>query len=132
MRKKIAIALSVVSILAVALAYGQNQSRMGQVAIPFKFMVAKQEMSSGTYEFVRQQDHASIITIRNLDTNKSTSAFVVERLAANPGGNGKVRVVFDTVGSQKFLSEFWPSQNQDGYLLGITKGEEKHEVVTQK
>jgi hypothetical protein len=39
--------------------------------------------------------------------------------------------VFDAVGDRKFLSELWPADNADGYLVGITKGEEKHEVLTE-
>ena len=49
----------------------------------------------------------------------------------NPLEKHKARVVFDTVGGEKFLSEFWPADNEDGYLIGVTKGEEKHEVVTE-
>ena len=132
MKTRVAIALSVVSILAMALAYGQSQAAMARLDIPFKFMVGKTEMPAGKYEFARQAGQETSLLLRNLDTNKTTFVPVVERLAEmNPLEKHKARVVFDTVGGEKFLSEFWPADNEDGYLIGVTKGEEKHEVVTQ-
>ncbi|MBZ5671290.1 MAG: hypothetical protein LAO04_16355 [Acidobacteriia bacterium] len=131
MKTRVAVALSVVSILAVALAYGQSRSPLGQLDIPFKFMVGKTEMPAGKYEFVSQEQRTQLL-LRNLDTGKSRFVFVIERLAeTSPLVKHKARVVFDTVGDQKFLSEVWPPDDADGYLVGITKGEEKHEVLTQ-
>jgi hypothetical protein len=40
--------------------------------------------------------------------------------------------VFDTVKDQQFLSEFWPANSGDGYLVGIKKGEQSHKVVEEK
>jgi hypothetical protein len=132
LKTRVTIALSVVSILAVALAYGQSQGAMARLDIPFKFMVGKKEMPAGKYEIVRQTGQQSSLLLRNLDTSKATFVPVIERLAEmSPLEKHKARVVFDTVGGQKFLSEFWPADNEDGYLVGITKGEEKHEVLTQ-
>ena len=132
MKTRVAIALSVVSILAVALAYGQSQGAIARVDIPFKFMVGKKEMPAGKYEFAKQGAAQSSLLLRNLDTSKATFVPVVERLAeTSPLEKHKARVVFDTVGDQKFLSELWPADNADGYLVGITKGEEKHEVLTE-
>ena len=131
MKTRVAIALSVVSILAVALAYGQSQGAIARVDIPFKFMVGKTEMPAGKYEFWRQEQQFSL-SLRNLETNKSIFVPVLERLAeTSPLEKHKARVVFDTVGDQKFLSELWPADNADGFLVGVTKGEEKHEVLTQ-
>ncbi len=132
MKTRITIALSVVSILAVALAFGQSQGSMARLDIPFKFMVGKKEMPAGKYEFVRQTGQQSSLLLRNMDTSKATFVSIIERLAeTSPLEKHKARVVFDTVGDQKFLSEFWPADNEDGFLVGVTKGEEKHEVLTQ-
>lgn len=132
MKTRVAIALSVVSILAVALAVGQSQGAMGRLDIPFKFKVGKKEMPAGKYEFVRQTGQQSSLLLRNLETSKAMFVPVIERLAeTSPQEKHKARVVFDTVGDQKFLSEFWPADNEDGYLVGVTKGEEKHEILTQ-
>ncbi len=131
MKTRVSIAMCVVSILAMALAYGQSQAEMARVDIPFKFMVGKTEMAAGKYEFARQAGQETSLLLRNLDTNKTTFVPVVERLAeTNPLEKHKAKVVFDTVGSQKFLSELWPADDADGYLVGVTKGEEKHEIVT--
>ncbi|MGD1156486.1 MAG: hypothetical protein ABSA41_11725 [Terriglobia bacterium] len=132
MKTRVTIALSVVSVLAVALAFGQSQAAMGRLDIPFKFMVGKKEMPAGKYEFVKQTGQQSALLLRNVETSKAIFVPVLERLAeTSPQEKHKARVVFDTVGDQKFLSEFWPPDNEDGYLVGITKGEEKHEVLTQ-
>jgi hypothetical protein len=128
----VAIALSVVSILAVALAYGQSETAMARLDIPFKFMVGEKEMPAGKYEFVKQAAEQSSFLLRNLDTNKAIFVPIVERLAeTSPLEKHKARVVFDAVGDRKFLSELWPADNADGYLVGMTKGEEKHEVLTE-
>lgn len=133
MKTRIAIAVSLITILAVAFAYGQSMSRLGTVTIPFKFAVGKKEMPAGKYEFVKVQGKESTILFREWDSKTSMYIPVVERLAeTDPSAKHNARVVFDTVGDQKFLSEFWPADKSDGYLLGVTKGEEKHEVVEEK
>lgn len=134
MKTRIAIALSLLTMLAVPLAYGQSSSPvLGTVDIPFKFLVGKKEMPAGKYDVLRQEGQASQLLVRNRDGKSSVYVPVRERLAEmNPSQKHGARVVFDTVGKEKFLSEFWPADHGDGYLLGITKGEEKHEVVEQK
>jgi len=132
LKTRVTIALSVVSVLAMALAYGQSQYEIARVDIPFKFMVGTKEMPAGKYEFTKQGAPQSSLLLRNLDTSKATFVPVVERLAeTSPLEKHKARVVFDAVGDRKFLSELWPADNADGYLVGITKGEEKHEVLTE-
>jgi hypothetical protein len=135
MKSRIVIALSFITILAVPLAYGQSASPeiMGRVEIPFKFMVAKKEMPAGKYEVLKVEGRDVHLMLRNLQANTSIYVSVIERLAeTNPSQKHGARVVFDTVGDQKFLSEFWPADKGDGYLLGINKGEQKHEIVEEK
>lgn len=133
MKTRIAIAVSFITILAVAFAYGQSTSRLGTVTIPYKFVVGKKEMPAGKYEFVKVQGKESTLLLRDWDAKTSMYIPIVERLAeTDPSAKHSARVVFDTVGDQKFLSEFWPADNSDGYLLGVTKGEQKHAVVEEK
>ena len=136
MKTRISIAVGFVAILAVAFAYGQSMSPvLGSVTIPFKFMVAKKEMPAGKYELLKVEGpgQGSNLVLRNSQVKTSIYVSVIERLAeTDPMQKHGVRAVFDTVGDQKFLSEFWPADNADGYLLGITKGEQKHEVVEEK
>ena len=132
MKIRFSIAVSLLITLAMALAYGQSQASTVRLNIPFKFMVGKKEMPAGKYEFAIPRAEASNLLLRNSDTSKATNVRIIERLAAvQSSGHPNVRVVFDTVGDQKFLSEFWPGGNEDGFLLGVNKGEQKHEVVTQ-
>jgi hypothetical protein len=136
LKTRISIVVGVVAILAVAFAYGQSDSPvLGRVNIPFKFMVAKKEMPAGKYEVVRagNQGQENRLLLRNWDSKASLYVSVIERLAeTDPAQKHGARVVFDSVGDQKYLSEFWPADNGDGYLLGINKGEKKHEVVEEK
>jgi hypothetical protein len=132
MRSRVWVALTLLSIVAVAVASAQNSPVLGRVNIPFKFMVGKTEMPSGKYELVKQEAQQSTLVLHNLDNNKSTYLHVIEQLAeTNPSAKHKAKVVFDEVGEHRFISECWPADNGDGYLVGVTKGEQKHVIVTQ-
>jgi len=137
MRSRIAIALSFITILAVPFAYGQEGPVLGAVNIPFKFMVGKKEMQAGKYELARTgkaaEGQENRLLLRNFQAKTSLFVPIIERLAGtNPSEKHGARVVFDVVGDQRFLSEFWPAGNGDGYLLGIKKGEQRHEIVEEK
>jgi hypothetical protein len=133
LKTKIAIAVSLLPILAMALAYGQSGENAAGLNIPFKFKVGKKEMPAGKYQIVKPQGQASNLLLRSTDTGKSTYVQIIERLAQlHPAEKHKAAVVFDTVGDEKYLSEFWPGGSEDGYLLGVTKQEEKHDVVEEK
>jgi len=121
-------AVCFLSIFAVTVAYGQISKMMGRVDVEHKFMVKEKEMPAGTYEFVRTAEQYRLL-IRNRATGAATYVNVVERLARTDSSDGKGRVVFNSVGDEKILSEFWPSNNEDGYLLQVTKKEHKHEVL---
>jgi hypothetical protein len=134
LKTRISIAVGFVAILAVAFAYGQGQRPvLGEVNVPFKFVVGKKEMPAGKYEVMRAAGASSHLVLSNSETRTTVFVSVIERLAeTDPFQKHSARLVFDTVGDQRFLSEFWPADNADGYLLGITKREQKHEVVEQK
>ena len=133
MKTRIAVAVSVIAILVAAVSYGQTQSTMGRVTIPFKYMVGKHELPAGTYEFLKAQGKEFALQLRGLDNNANVFVNILERLAeTHPTEQHNARVVFDTVGDRKVLSELWPAGNGDGYLLGINKGEQKHEIVEGK
>jgi len=133
LKTRIAVAVSAIAILVAAVSYGQTSSAIARVSIPFKYMVAKKEMPAGTYEFLRVSGKTSTLQLRGVDNKAYIFVAVIERLAeTNPSEKHNARVVFDTVGDRKFLSELWPAGNADGYLLGINKGEQKHETVEEK
>ncbi len=133
MKTRGVIVVGFITILTAGFAYSQGTSPLGRANIPFKFMVGKKEMPAGKYEFARHVGNNTRLLLRNLDTKNSLYVPVVERLAeTHPSEKHPPRIVFDTVGEQKFLSEFWPADNADGYLLGVTKGEQKHEIVNEQ
>lgn len=129
MKTRMTAAVCFLSILAVALAYGQSSPVMARADIPHKFMVNEKEMPAGKYEFVKPDADAYRLVLRNRDTGASMHLKVVERLARADSSDDRGRVVFNSTGDQKFLSEFWPSGNADGYLLQVTKKEHKHETL---
>ena|SRR5690242_20358398 len=135
MKTRIAIALSFLFVLAAPLANAQSQKVLGSVNVPFKFMAAKKEMPAGNYELVRTEPEGkeTRLLLRSVEGKSAILIHVIERLAETSASEKHgARVVFDTVGEQRFLSEFWPADVSDGYLLGVTKGEQKHEVVESK
>ena len=133
MKTRISLAVSFVAILAVAFAYGQGAGPvLGRVDVPFKFMAGKSEMPAGKYEFVRKTGE-QFLSVRSLDNKASARLIIVERIARTeetPASHAKV--VFNTVGDQKTLSEFWPAGTEDGYLVQVTKQEHKHEIVKEQ
>ena len=123
MKNKFSIAVSLLAILTMASVYGQSPANVVRVDVPFKFMVGKQEMPAGKYEIVMLHAGAPNLQLRNSDTGKAMFVHVTERLAElHPADKHSAKVVFDTVENQEFLSEFWPADNSDGYLLGVNKG----------
>lgn len=129
MKSRMSAAVCLVSILAVAFAYGQSSSVLGRVNVPHKFMANDKEMPAGKYEFVRSGADPYRLVLRNRDTGASMYLKVVERLAQTGSSDAPGRVVFNSVGDRLFLSEFWPSGNQEGYLVQVTKKEHKHETL---
>ena len=130
MKSRIAIALSLITILAVPFASGQSTSSvLGRLKVPFEFSVSKKVMPPGQYEVTRATGSSPHLMLRNLDTNTTVNMSVVERLARTDASNTTAKLIFNTVSDQKVLSEFWPSGNDDGYLLQVTKKEHKHLVV---
>ena len=133
MKARVWIAASLLSFLLVAFASAQSAAVLGRLDIPFNFMVGKKEMPAGTYEIVKQEGQRSTLVLRNVSKNSQTYLHVIERLAETQStAKHKAMLVFDSVGEQKHISEFWPADNADGYLLGTTKGEQKHVIVTQQ
>jgi hypothetical protein len=132
MKSKVLITLSLLTIMAAGLVFGQTTLTV-PLNIPFKFMVGKKEMPAGKYDFVLSSGERSNLVLRNQETRKAMFVPIIERLAETHSSEKHgAKVVFDRVGEQRFLSEFWPPDNADGCLVGITKGEERHEIVSQE
>ncbi len=124
--------MSLVTVLA-AFAYGDIVGPvLGSVEVPFKFAAGKSELPAGKYDLLRKPGD-NFLTIRCLEKKTSARLIIVERIARTaetPATHAKL--VFNTVNGQRILSEFWPAGNEDGYLVGVTKAEHKHEIVNEK
>ena len=130
MKKRIALALSFVTLLGAAIVYAQGMTVIGKVNVPFKFTVDKKELPAGKYEILEVHGRSSTLLLRSADMKTSIYLSVIERLAeTDPSEKHPPRVVFDSAGDQKLFSEFWPANNADGYLVGTIKGEHKHIVL---
>ncbi len=96
------------------------------VNVPFSFFVTGEEMPAGRYDIRAQSNDLATLIVQNEATGRSVFAPVLERLADT--GSEQASVVFDKVGGKRFLSEIHiPAK--DGFLVGIAKGHETHEVL---
>ena len=130
MRKQI-VAVVAVAVFALGLA-GSLAWAAGAVAvnIPFSFIVKDKELPAGQYEIRTEGNDQSRLTIRSSKGGGTTFALVIERLADTGGKEPKI--VFDkTEDGKTYLSEVH-IPGQDGYLVGIAGGKEKHVTVSGK
>ena len=129
MRRKIFAAV-VVAVFALGLA-GSLAWAAGAVAVdvPFSFLVKDKEMPAGSYEIRAEGANQSPLTIRSTRSGGTVVLQVIERLADT--GAKEPKVVFDKVDNKYYLSEVH-MPGTDGFLVGIAKGKETHEVLTGK
>ena len=128
MRKQI-LAAVVVGVLALGLA-GSLAWAGGalSVNVPFGFSVKDKEMPAGRYEIQTQGNDETKLVIRSSPGVGVLVVPVIERLADT--GSKEPKVIFDKMQSGKtFLSEVH-MPGQDGFLVGIAEGTEKHGHVT--
>jgi hypothetical protein len=127
MRTKTLVRVSFLTLFIAAVAYGQGRTLV-TAKIPFAFSAAGKTLPPGQYEF-RRGSNAESITISGSDKDSNVILPVITRLAAGIHTTPKdAHVVFDLVGTTHTLSEVWVS-NEDGYMLSVTKGSHKHEVL---
>lgn len=129
--KKQVLAVAGVCVAALALA-GNLAWAAGAVSvdIPFSFIVKDKEMPAGRYSIQTQGNDESKLAIRSSQGGATVFALVLERLADT--GAKDPTVVFDkTADGKSYLSEVH-IPGQDGYLVGVAKGEKSHEVITGK
>jgi hypothetical protein len=130
MRKQV-LAAVVVAVFALGLA-GSLAWAAGAISvdIPFSFIVKDKEMPAGRYEIQTQGNDDARLAIRSSAGGGTVFALVLERLADTGGKEPKV--VFDKMADGKsYLSEVH-IPGQDGFLVGIAGGKEKHVTVSGK
>ena len=100
------------------------------VDTPFSFMAKDTTMPAGRYEIRPDSDMTNLV-IRSSGGSggRTVTVPVIERLADT--GAKESRVVFDKVEGKRYLSEVH-IPGMDGFLVGIAKGKETHEVLPGK
>lgn len=100
------------------------------VDAPFSFMAKDTAMPAGRYEIRPDSDMTNLV-IRSTggSSGRTVTVPVIERLADT--GAKESKVVFDKVEGKRYLSEVH-IPGMDGFLVGIAKGKETHEVLPGK
>jgi len=127
-KRRPAMAVLVLAALVAVLAL-QAQSVPQRVNVPFKFNLMEKAYQPAMYYF-RYDGSAEQVELLSRDKSLLTRVRVVTRLAPTPGAkkDGHVRLVFDQVGEERYLSEVW-IPGMDGLLLRATSERHKHESV---
>ena len=122
-----------IAVLALSLsAFAQSGGREIVTQVPFEFSAGEKTFPAGTYKFVHRPGGMPELQIRSEDGKTGATLGPVTRLARQHTGDApEASLVFDTVGTQRFLSEVWlPAQ--DGFLVRTTKESHEHAVVEVK
>lgn len=105
------------------------QSVPQRVNVPFKFSLVDKAFEPAMYYF-RYDSSSDQVELLSRDKALLSRINVITRLAPAPGvkTDGKVRLVFDQVGQDRYLSEIW-MPGADGLLVRATKERHQHEAV---
>ncbi len=125
-RRRIGILLVVASVVFAVGAWAQGQA--ASMKIGFSFIAQGKSLPAGTYKLeVTPAGHVV------LQTEKSGAAADLKPIKAlgQDGSVEEVKLVFDKIGSIRFLSEVW-LPGQDGYLVGTSSGAHEQEIVKGK
>ncbi len=120
-------------VLAMATAFvtvpAEAQSVPQRVNVPFKFNLNEKAFPAAMY-YVRYEQSSDSVEVLGQSRNLLSRVRVITRLAPSPGAksNGSVRLVFDQVGEERYLSEVW-IPGADGFLLRATSERHKHATV---
>ena len=128
MKSRIALALGVVSLLALGQVYAvQMTAEVLKAKIDFAFSVGNKVLPAGEYVFTKDEQ---VQAFRIQGAGKTGDVVnIITLLSREVGANPKgAALVFDTVGDKYILSEIW-IPGIDGYLVQVTKGAHTHKVV---
>jgi hypothetical protein len=103
-------------------------SKQQLVLVPYAFSAGGQALPAGHYQVTAIKDFPSQLQIKNVALGATASVEVITRLAAGSSSDRGIRLVFDRVAGQYFLSEVWVA-GQDGFVLCCTPEEHTHEVI---
>ena len=128
MKPRIALALGVVSLIALGSVYAaQSTAEVLKAKIDFAFSVGNKVLPAGEYVFTKDEG-AQAFRIQGAGNTRHMVNIITQlsgEVRANPKG---AALVFDTVGDKYILSEIW-IPGVEGFLVQVTKGAHTHKVV---
>ena len=125
---KTEVALTLVVLLAVSIAYSLPFAVKAKIDFPFS--VGGKVLAAGNYEFTRD-DAGMVFRVEDMNKNGALAPIVTRLTREMHAMPNEAYLVFDKVGEDYLLSEIW-APGEDGYLLLATKGEHTHKVVEMK
>ncbi len=129
MKKTISAVLLVAASFLAGTTAAQAQSLSQRVNVPFQFNAAGKTYPPALY-FIQYEPAANQVEVLGRDKKLLARMPVITRLGLKQGAanDGKVRLVFDQVGEQRFLSEVW-FPGEDGLLVRSTTERHRHESI---
>lgn len=125
---KTEVALSLIVLLAVSIAYSLPFTIKANIDFPFT--VQGKMFMAGMVEFTRD-DAGAVFRVEGKD-KMGVLAPIITRLSKEMHAwANESYLVFDKVGENYFLSEIWVP-GEDGYLMLATQGEHTHKIVEMK
>ncbi len=98
------------------------------VDIPFQFFVGTKSLPAGTYKFSANAN-LSTINVTSTDGKEKAMSAVLTRLSAKP--DTEATAVFDVIGNDHYLSEFYPS-GLDGFCFKGAAANHTHLIIKSK
>jgi len=98
------LALSILTVVAVATASAQLPGTRTSAQIPFDFMVGEQTLPAGMYELRRIGDDPYLLYIQNVDDRRDVAIFITTRVD-EVNLNRQSALVFHRYGDVYFLAE---------------------------
>jgi hypothetical protein len=118
--------ISVAVIVAVFLGSVWAYAQAPSTKIGFSFFAAGKAFSSGKYAI--EVTPAGHVVLREEKGGATADLTPLKSLGRKDGAQEQ-KLVFDVVGSVRFLSEVWLA-GQDGYLVGTVSGPHEQEVLS--
>ncbi len=128
MKRKSMLLFTLMFLLGLTSIFAENQGTL-HVNIPFKFFFGGKPFEPGEYVISNPTSTPKFISLQAVKGKSGHQVAIITRLDATHEGSKAQRLIFDTVGEEKYLSEVW-IPGKDGFLILGTPQEQSHNVVT--
>jgi hypothetical protein len=128
MRKSVATVLLVL-VSSALFAVPQASPINATVQIPFQFFVGTASLPAGTYTFWTDANF-STINVTSADGKARALSAILTRLSARP--DMEAAAVFDVIGNDHYLSEFYPAGGIDGFCFKGAASNHTHSTIKSK